>query len=333
MSDVRAAASPRSKPELGPQPEPAAADTARTKALAQALVEKRRRRAAAAEQERRRVAGLIAPDPAPLTAQNRRDLDQIETLLARAQANTAPARRAAPLAAARDLQGRVERDLHLRGERAWIKAALAETAALEAARGETVRIAVGQVRVSTRDALLDMWDRARRSGQKIDGRPAMTREQFQAGMELRALWARASAADGLGSQLGRLADGPRSAGGSGIDVAALRALKAKQRTKAAAHLARVLAAAEAAVPGEDAPKLLIEVAGHGRAIRTLTTGASKRDRYARVLRTALTAVGEVLFRPAPMSVVAFETRAEVCAFTEAQERAWREGEGLGGRVV
>jgi hypothetical protein len=69
------------------------------------------------------------------------------------------------------------------------------------------------------------------------------------------------------------------------------------------------------------------VALHGRAIRTLTTGASKRDRYARVLRTALTAVGEVLFRPVPMNVVAFETSAEVCAFTEAQERAWREGEG------
>ena len=172
------------------------------------------------------------------------------------------------------LRQRLEAQLDAAADADWLDGALAETAALELARGAAVERSPGRVRISGRDGL-----------RTLEASGALSRRQLSAGLRYRDRFEAAQSRAGSA-----LALRPGGRGGP-ADVPQGIAARLAQARRDLDRMERAVAARYAAegrpALAADAVLMLREVAGLGRAVRELTTSGRRR--------TALTArLGEAL---------------------------------------
>lgn len=175
------------------------------------------------------------------------------------------------------LRQRLEAQLEAAADADWLDGALAETAALELARGAAVERSPGRVRISGRDGL-----------RTLEASGALSRRQLSAGLRYRD---RFEAAQSRADSALALRPGGRGGRGGPADVPQGIAARLAQARRDLDRMERAVAARYAAegrpALAADAVLMLREVAGLGRAVRELTTSGRRR--------TALTArLGEAL---------------------------------------
>lgn len=160
-----------------------------------------------------------------------------------------------------------------------LAAGLAETAALERARGERVEApkrsgGAGPLRVSTRDGL----ETLARCG-------AIDAVQLRAGMLYRQLYESADPERDLRSRMGEL-------GGVGGGGAADREAWQEIRLRRSATLAMIEAKVRAADRGGRALRALREVAGHARCVSHCASGGGAQSALRQALAAALETAAE-----------------------------------------
>ncbi|MDR3512377.1 MAG: hypothetical protein P4L73_12140 [Caulobacteraceae bacterium] len=174
------------------------------------------------------------------------------------------------LAALRALEGELGRAV----SDASVRLGLAESVALETARGEKVDVArrpmgFSRVRVRTRDGL----DTLQRAG-------AISSTQYRAGLAYRDLYEATDPERDLRSHMESL----ERRGGSGEGVAEAWA---ERRLRLSRTVAAIEAKVRLADRNDRAVQALREVAGHARCIGAMLSGGGSQAAYKRALITAL----------------------------------------------
>lgn len=181
---------------------------------------------------------------------------------------------------ARRLRARLEAELAGAAEADWLRGALAETAALEQARGVRVEQSPTHVRILGRDGLATL--RARGS---------LSAAQFAAGLRYRSCFD-----DAQPRQVSTLALQPGGAAGASNLPEAVAARMAQAR-RGLDRFEQALVAHHAAMgrPGlaGDALTALREVAGLGRSLRSLSTSGARRARLKALLIEALETLSRI----------------------------------------
>lgn len=182
---------------------------------------------------------------------------------------------------ARRLLSGLEADLDALADEAWLTAALAETAALEQARGGRLERTGASVRVSGRDGLRGLFERG-----------GLTKPQYAAGMDYRAHFEAAAATlrSTLDVRPGRAPARSPDGAMDRLRHARQAVFEAERRVQAACVKKGAPALAA------DALMVLREVAGLGRSLRALATSGTRREALKSILGDALDAAAGVRAR-------------------------------------
>jgi hypothetical protein len=169
---------------------------------------------------------------------------------------------------------RIERDLDGQACAAAVGRGIAESVALEVARGESIELSrraetEGRVRIRTRDGL----ETLARSG-------AISPIQYRAGLLFRDLYEAADPERDLRSHMESL----DRRGGSGE---AIREAWAERRLRQSRTMAVIEAKVRLADRNDRAVRALREVAGHARCVGAMFCGGGSQATYKRALVTAL----------------------------------------------
>ncbi len=219
--------------------------------------------------------------PAPLRV-NGRTLTAAQATALRAAARAEAAGRSAQ---ARQMRLRLEAQMGAAADAEWLAGALAETAALEQARGAVVERSPGRVRISGRDGL-----------HTLQATGALDPSQVAAGLRYRERFE--AAHPRLASALAI------RAGGSGapqfVERIAARQAQARRDLDCMEHAVAARYAREGRPAlAADALLVLREVAGLGRAVRELSGSGRRRTALTARLAETLTELTEFRYRALP----------------------------------
>lgn len=173
---------------------------------------------------------------------------------------------------ARTLAGALADDLAAARDEVWLREALAETRALEAARGVRLERTAAGLRLNGRDGL-EMLRTSGRLGPVQEAAGLTYRRRFEAAQP---------------RQASSLAVAPGGGGRGAAEAVALRLARARREVaRMEAAVAARYAGPGCAASAADALMVLREVAGQGRSIRSLAASGARRDRLTRRLGEAL----------------------------------------------